>query len=115
MKCGLGLRSVCLCVTHDFCLAGNKRRKVQSTLKIVLLVSPTEQRVVACTPPPERDKHTTDVSAFEICLFVVDLSRLRRPCGLSLRSAAARLPGTRIRIPLRAWMFFCCVCCVLCR
>jgi hypothetical protein len=29
------------------------------------------------------------------------------------RSAAAWLLGSRFRIPLRAWMFFCCV--VLCR
>ena len=102
-------------VWRAFFFAGNKIHRVQSTLKIVLLVSPAEQRVVACIKLFERDKCTTDVSAFEICLFAVDLSRFQRPCGLSLRFAAARLLGTRVRIPLRAWMFFCCVCCVLCR
>ena len=33
-KCRLGLLSVCLCVTRNFCLAANKRRRVQTTLKI---------------------------------------------------------------------------------
>jgi hypothetical protein len=35
------------------------------------------------------------------------------PCGLRRRSAAAWLLGTRVRIPLGAWMFVSCV--VLCR
>jgi hypothetical protein len=35
--------------------------------------------------------------------------------GLRRRSAAARLLGLRVRIPLRASMFVSCVCCVLCR
>ena len=37
------------------------------------------------------------------------------PYGLKLRSAAAALPGSHVRILLRAQMFVCCVCCVLCR
>jgi len=36
------------------------------------------------------------------------------PCGLRRRSGAARLPGSRIRIPLRAGMFVSYVCCGLC-
>ena len=39
----------------------------------------------------------------------------RWPCGLRLRSEASRLLGLGIRIPLKGWMFVCCVCCVLCR
>jgi len=35
--------------------------------------------------------------------------------GLTHRSAPARLLGSRIRIPLRTWMFASCICCVLCR
>ena len=30
-------------------------------------------------------------------------------------STVSRLPGSRVRIPLREWMFVSCVCCVLCR
>jgi len=30
-------------------------------------------------------------------------------------SVAVRLLGSRVRIPLRAWLFFSCVCCVFCR
>jgi hypothetical protein len=32
-----------------------------------------------------------------------------------LSSTAAKLLGSRVRIPLMAWMFVSCVCCVLCR
>jgi hypothetical protein len=39
------------------------------------------------------------------------------PCGLRRRSSAARLLGSRVRIPPRAWMFVSfvcvCVCCVV--
>jgi len=42
-------------------------------------------------------------------------SRSRWPHGLRHRSAAARLLGSQVRIPLRAWMLVSCVCCVLCR
>ena len=41
-------------------------------------------------------------------------SRSRCPCGLRCRSAAARWLVLRVGIPLRAWMFVCFVCCVLC-
>jgi hypothetical protein len=34
------------------------------------------------------------------------------PCDLRRRSAAARLLGSRVRIPLKAWMLVSCVCCV---
>ena len=43
------------------------------------------------------------------------LCRSRRPCGLRRRSVAPWLLGSRVRNPLRAWFFVCCVCCVLCR
>jgi len=36
------------------------------------------------------------------------------PCGLLRRSAAALLLGSQVRVPLRAWIFVSCVCCVLC-
>jgi hypothetical protein len=40
----------------------------------------------------------------------------RWPCRLRRRSAGARLLGSRVRIPLRAWMCrVSCVCCVQCR
>jgi len=37
------------------------------------------------------------------------------PYGLRRGSAFARLLSSRVRIPPRSWLFFCCVCCVLCR
>ena len=37
------------------------------------------------------------------------------PRGLRRRSSAARLLETQARIPLRIWMFVCCVCSVWCR
>jgi hypothetical protein len=43
------------------------------------------------------------------------MGRSRWPCGLRRRSAAAWLLGSRLRSSLRAWMFFSCVCCMLCR
>jgi len=46
-----------------------------------------------------------DVSAF-ICLF-------QWPRSLRRRSVAARLPRLWVRIPLGAWIFVCCECCVL--
>jgi hypothetical protein len=49
------------------------------------------------------------------CVHYVRLLTTYRavPCRLSLRSPAARLLGLRVQIPLRAWMFVSCVCCVL--
>ena len=41
------------------------------------------------------------------------LSRSQWPRGLRRGSAAARLLGLWVRIPLVAWMFVCCECCVL--
>ena len=40
-------------------------------------------------------------------------SRSQWPRGLRRRSSAARLLRLLVRIPPRAWMFVCCVCCVL--
>ena len=39
--------------------------------------------------------------------------RSQWPRGLRRRSTAARLLWSWVRIPLRAWMFVCCECCVL--
>ena len=38
--------------------------------------------------------------------------QFRWPRRLKPRSADTRLLGSRVRIPLSAWMFVCCVCCV---
>jgi hypothetical protein len=43
------------------------------------------------------------------------LGRSQWSFRLRCSSAATRLLGSRVRIPLRAWIFICCVCCVLCR
>jgi hypothetical protein len=48
--------------------------------------------------------------------YGMETSSLSRwPCGRSCRSKAASLSGSWVRIPLWAWMFVTCVCCVLCR
>ena len=43
----------------------------------------------------------------------VNYSRSQWPRGLRRRSAAARLLRLCVQIPLGAWMFVCCDCCVL--
>jgi hypothetical protein len=49
--------------------------------------------------------------------IIVVNSRAQWPCSLKRRSVAAWLLGSRVRIPLRAWMFVSCVymCIVPCR
>ena len=39
--------------------------------------------------------------------------RFRSTCGLRRRFTAAWIEGLWVRIPLRAWLFVCCVCCAL--
>ena len=41
------------------------------------------------------------------------ISQSQWPRGLRRRSAAARLLRSWVRIPLEAWMFVCCECCML--
>ena len=47
------------------------------------------------------------------CSIFRDICRSQCPRGLRRRSAAARLLRAWVRIPPGAWMFVCCVCCVL--
>jgi hypothetical protein len=68
-----------------------------------------------------------DSSYLCLCIFCVRVckkkiksrtlhsGRSRWPCRLRCRSAAARLLVSRVRIPLRIWMFASCISCVLCR
>jgi len=42
-------------------------------------------------------------------------SRSPWPCGRRRRSEADWLLGSRVLVPLRTWMYVCCVGCVLCR
>ena len=46
-------------------------------------------------------------------LVIVQSVPSQSPCGLSCRSVAARLLRLWAEIPLGAWMFVCCECCVL--
>jgi hypothetical protein len=39
----------------------------------------------------------------------------RWPCRVRRGSAAALIAESRFRVPLRAWTFVSCLCCVLCR
>ena len=48
---------------------------------------------------------------FTFCRWYV--FRYRQPCGLGCRSAAARLPGLRVRIPPEAYLSVSCEYCVL--
>jgi hypothetical protein len=48
-----------------------------------------------------------------INVFNTKGGRSRWPCGLRCRTAAGRLQGPRVRIPLRSWMFVSYVCCSL--
>ena len=45
--------------------------------------------------------------------MMYNVSRSQWPPGLRRRSAVARLLRSWVRIPPRAWIFVCCVCCVL--
>jgi hypothetical protein len=48
-------------------------------------------------------------SVFKMSEHMVPIRRSQWPRGLRRRSAAAWLLGSRVQIPLRAWMFVCCV------
>jgi hypothetical protein len=47
-------------------------------------------------------------------MIIIIISRSRWPCWLRLRSAAARLLESPVRISLTEWMFVSDICCVLC-
>ena len=50
---------------------------------------------------------------FIIYCHTCKISRSQWPRGLRRKSSAARLLRSWVRIPLGAWMFVCCECCVL--
>ena len=54
----------------------------------------------------------TFTTNFFLLALDTENSRSQWPRGLRRRSAAARLLRSWVRIPLRAWMFVCCECCV---
>jgi hypothetical protein len=57
---------------------------------------------------------TNGITKYEEFIFYNHSTRRSQwPRGLSLRSAAVRLLGLRVRIPPEAWMSVCCECCVL--
>ena len=55
----------------------------------------------------------SNTSVIHFIHFNVSIRRSQWPRGLRRRSAAARLLRLWVRIPLGAWMFVCCECCVL--
>jgi len=75
--------------------------------------------LLPCTCPPRLASlnrttrfHTVCIkAAISACKAI--FSRSQQPRGLKLRSTAARLLRSWVRIPLRAWKFVCCECCVL--
>ena len=98
-------------------------------------------QVQTVTPPPQKKSRTAVTRWYcmlkEKCIFPgiasgvsgyeeeVDLAvviiqlhtpvSFQWPCCLRRNSAAARLPRLWVRIPLEAWSFFCCECCVCCQ
>jgi hypothetical protein len=57
----------------------------------------------------ERYLKYSDRESFDYLMLIYHLCRSQWPRGLSRRSAAACLLGSRVRIPFGAWMFVCCV------
>ena len=57
--------------------------------------------------------HTSSAGIMSLWNSHLYSGRSRWPCGVRRGSAATRLPGLRVRIPLRHWMFVCCKCCAL--
>ena len=54
-----------------------------------------------------------DVSLIELLSGMNQDCRSQWPCGLRRRCTAARLLRSQVCIPMGAWMFVCCECCVL--
>jgi hypothetical protein len=74
------------------------------------------QQKSACTSPLAHICHmNTHVIFRDLSTLIIFGGQSRWPYGLKLRSEVASLLGSRVRIPLRAWIFVSCVCCVLCR
>jgi hypothetical protein len=55
------------------------------------------------------------VNMFLAIFQLIFICRFRWPCALRRKCAITRMLRSRVRIPLKAWMFLSCVCCVLCR
>ena len=61
-----------------------------------------------------KTKCSTDFNSWKLILCrTVKFCGSQWPRGLRRRSAAARLLRLRVRIPSGAWIFICCLCCVL--
>ena len=57
--------------------------------------------------------YSTDYVLRHLTILIISVSRSQWPRGLRRRSLAARLLRLWVRIPLGAWMFVRCECCVL--
>ena len=68
--------------------------------------------LVSCIKRVENGKSGPDINEKT---WRQQASGSRWPCDLRCGSAIAWLLGLRVRIPLTAWMFVSCACCVLCR
>ena len=71
---------------------------------------PTVQRHIPEDPSPQ---FTLQWKPRNNMWKIYFISRSQWPCGLRHRSTAAWLLRSWVRIPLEAWMFVCCDCCVL--
>ena len=94
----------------ETCLDG--LRKIIKVLSLYTGCSGGDAKLVSLHRKQVRSE---TASASLICLTVVLIGhgRSQWPRGLRRRSLAARLLRLWVRIPLGAWIFVCCECCVL--
>jgi hypothetical protein len=96
-----------------------RKETCHSVLRISYMDSPGRKPVLCSTTSgfriallillTERYLKYSDRESFDYLMLIYHLCRTQWPRGLSRRSAAAWLLGSRARIPFGAWMFVCCV------
>jgi hypothetical protein len=75
------------------------------TLGLCLQSSGFEVNLCMYFSLPDRSVRPIRLCVIDCSTAVISYSRYRWPRGVRRRSAAERLLGSRVRIPLRAWMF----------
>jgi hypothetical protein len=95
---------------HAYCI---HHQSVSTRLQGTASLNTAILRLIAMRTRNLTKSELTQSSQAHFSLSINILCRSQWPRGLRHRSAAAWLLGSRVRIPLRAWMFVSCV--VLCR
>ena len=92
-----------------------KRRKKHTQLRTDAKISQNSKSqfkiLGACQKVTCRKSHTEDaqISGTHLSTHICALLRFGMTHSVGWRSAAARLLGTRVRVPLRAWVFVSCI------